>query len=143
MPTTPNIVGCCWPTMLGPFAWAFRMLSICPAGPTSQFLNGTHEFSGLVPSRMALLVDQSRSVPPLRSAKAREFGELWRENVRARSGPFYLNWPGPVLFGRPEQQMESDCVRFLLPCTKGLLDAVSPSVDIARALAHNLGWQHN
>ena len=28
---------------------------------------------------MALLMDQSRSVLPLRSAKAREFGELWRE----------------------------------------------------------------
>ena len=22
VPTTPNIVGCCWPTMLRPFAWA-------------------------------------------------------------------------------------------------------------------------
>ena len=33
---------------------------------------------------MALLMDQSRSVVPLRSAKAREFGELWRENARAQ-----------------------------------------------------------
>ena len=23
----PNDVGCCWPTMLGPFAWAFNKLS--------------------------------------------------------------------------------------------------------------------
>ena len=38
-----------------------------------------HEFSELVLSRMSLLVDQSRSVLPLRSAKAREYGELWRE----------------------------------------------------------------
>ena len=28
---------------------------------------------------MVLLVDQNRSVVPLRSAKARVFGELWRE----------------------------------------------------------------
>ena len=24
-PTTPNIVGCCWPTMLCPFAWALTI----------------------------------------------------------------------------------------------------------------------
>ena len=48
-------------------------------GLTSQFLNGTHEFSELVLARMVLLMDESRSVLPLRSAKAREFGELWRE----------------------------------------------------------------
>ena len=35
-----------------------------------------HEFSKLVLLRMALLMDQSRSVLPLRLAKAREFGEL-------------------------------------------------------------------
>ena len=46
-----------------------------PAGPTTQVLNGRHEFSELVLSRTALLMDQSRSVLPLRSAKAREFGE--------------------------------------------------------------------
>ena len=44
------------------------------ADPTSQFLNGTREFSELV-----LFMHQSRSVLPPRSAKAREFGELWRE----------------------------------------------------------------
>ena len=27
---------------------------------------------------------------------------LWRENVRARLGPFHLNWPEPVLFDRSE-----------------------------------------
>ena len=48
-------------------------------GPTSYFLNGTYEFSELVLARMVLLMDQSRSVLPLRSAKARVFGELWRE----------------------------------------------------------------
>ena len=42
------------------------------SGPTSQFLNGANEFSELVLSRMAQLMDQSRSVLPLRSAKARE-----------------------------------------------------------------------
>ena len=35
-------------------------------------------------------MDPSRSVLP---AKAREFGELWQENVRARFGPYSLNWP--------------------------------------------------
>ena len=54
--------------------------------------------------RMALLMDQSRSVLPLRSAKAREYGELWREkNVRAHLEPFHLNWPEPFLFSRPDQ----------------------------------------
>ena len=24
----PNNVGCCWPTMLGPFAWAFKSLNV-------------------------------------------------------------------------------------------------------------------
>ena len=66
------------------------------SGPTSQFLNGKHEFSELVLARMALLMDQSRSVFLLRSPKAGEFGELWRENVRA---PFSAGQNG---------QMESD-----------------------------------
>ena len=35
------------------------------------FKNGTHEFSELVLARMVLLMDQSRSVLSLRSAKAR------------------------------------------------------------------------
>ena len=47
-----------------------------------------HYFSEVVMARMTLLVDQSRSVLPLWSAKAREFGELLRENVRARLEPF-------------------------------------------------------
>ena len=49
------------------------------AGPTSQFLNGKLNFLELVLARMSLLVDQSCSVLPLRSAKALKFGELWRE----------------------------------------------------------------
>ena len=52
-------------------------------GPTSQFLTGTHEFSELVLARMTLLMDQSRSGLPLRSAKARVFGKLWREEISA------------------------------------------------------------
>ena len=54
-----------------------RSLSVCLvlAGSTSQ-LNGTNVFSELVLARM----DQSRSVLPLLLPKAREFGELWREN---------------------------------------------------------------
>ena len=59
------------------------------AGPTSQFLNVTHEFSELVLARMSLLMDQSRSVLPLRSAKAREFGDwLWREKCTRAPWPF-------------------------------------------------------
>ena len=57
------------------FAFHLSVLS----GPTSQFLNGIYEFSELVLARMLLLIDQSHSVLPLRSAKAQEFGELWRE----------------------------------------------------------------
>ena len=30
-------------------------------------------------------------------------GDLWREYVHARLGPFHINWPEPVLFGRPER----------------------------------------
>ena len=45
----------------------------------SQLLNEAYKFSELVLPRMALLTDQSRLVLPLRSVKAREFGELWRE----------------------------------------------------------------
>ena len=41
------------------------------AGPMSQFLNGTDEFSGLVLAKMAL-IDQSHSVLPLWSAKVQE-----------------------------------------------------------------------
>ena len=46
------------------------------AGLTSQFVNGTHEFSELVLVRMALLIDRSSSVLPLRSVNAREL--IWR-----------------------------------------------------------------
>ena len=54
-------------------------------------------------SRMSLLIDQSRSVLPLRSAKAREFGEsvvTKKVYARALSGPFHLNWSKPVHIGR-------------------------------------------
>ena len=40
--------------------------------PTSQFLNGTNEFSELILATIS-------SVLPLQSAKTRGFGELWRE----------------------------------------------------------------
>ena len=42
------------------------------ANPTSQFLNGTHKFSDLVLTRMALFKDQRCSDLPLLSAKALE-----------------------------------------------------------------------
>ena len=56
-----------------------RFPSVWSEWPTSQFLNETHDFLELVLARMALLMDQSCPVLPLRSAKAQEFGELWRE----------------------------------------------------------------
>ena len=37
---------------------------------------------------------------PIRSAKAREFGECVAGKMSARFGPF---WPEPVLFGQPER----------------------------------------
>ena len=46
---------------------------------------------------------------PLRSAKSREFGELWRrgENVRAPlTRSFQLNWPEPILLGRLDRTNE-------------------------------------
>ena len=55
------------------------------SSPTSQFLNGTHEFSELVLARMVLFMYQSRSVLLLRSSKAWEFGELWREKMHVRT----------------------------------------------------------
>ena len=67
-------------------------------------LNGTHESKEFVLARMTQLMDQSRSVLLLlRSAKAQEFGELWRV-----VGPFHLNWHEQVLFGNQNGQMESD-----------------------------------
>ena len=53
------------------------------SGPTSQFLNGVHKFSELV-------LDQSRSVLPLQSAKARDFREFWRELKSMRSLEFSI-----------------------------------------------------
>ena len=50
------------------------------AGPTVWFFNGTYEFAELLLARMSLLMDQNHLILPLRSAKAREFGELWQEN---------------------------------------------------------------
>ena len=61
------------------------------AGPTSQFLNGAYELLELdLAGRMALLMDQSRSVLPLQSAKAREFEELWREKCTRAPSTFHL-----------------------------------------------------
>ena len=107
-----------------------KSVSICPclAVSTSQnWLNGTHEFSELVLARMALLMDQSRSVLPLRSVKAREFGELWQSCTAARLA--WMDFPYQLartsIFGRPEQTNEKRCQHHiylphfsLLPQTK-------------------------
>ena len=79
------------------------------SGLTSQLLNGTYEFSELALARMALLMDHSRSVLPLKSAKAQEFGKLRREKMYTRSFQLcILNGSEPVLFGRPNGHMGSD-----------------------------------
>ena len=72
------------------------------AGLTSQFLNGTHEFSVLVLGRMALLMDQSRSVlvpAPVGQSPGQSTGIQ-------RVGPLHLNWPEPVFFSRAESTNE-------------------------------------
>ena len=47
---------------------------------------------------------------PIRSAKVREFRELWRENVRARLGPLHLNWQVPLISSfRLAGMLCSDC----------------------------------
>ena len=56
-------------------------------------------------------MDQSRSVLLLRSAKAREFEELWRDKCTHAPWTFHLNWPGPVLSADQTGQMESDLSR--------------------------------
>ena len=69
-------------------------------------MNGTNELSELLLARIALLMDQSRALLPLWSAKARGFGELWRENVHTRIGTLQLNWPVSVLFGQLDRKNE-------------------------------------
>ena len=54
-----------------------RSHSISPVG----LFSGTHEFSELVLTRMALLMDQSHLVLPLLSAKVQKFVELWQEKM--------------------------------------------------------------
>ena len=77
------------------------------SSPSSQFLNAAHEFSELVLDRMALLMDQSRSVLPLRSANAREFGELWREKCNcACLDPFHYKIGKTGSFGRLDGKNE-------------------------------------
>ena len=70
-----------------------------------------HEFSELVLTRIALLVDQSRSVLPLRSVKA-EFGQLWGEKCTRARWILLFKLTRTVLFGQPDQnrQMESDLI---------------------------------
>ena len=63
---------------------AFHLAGL--AGPTSKFLYGTYKFSELRLASMALLILNSHSVQA-RSGRPKR-GKLWRENVRARLGPF-------------------------------------------------------
>ena len=79
------------------------------AGPTTQFLNGTHEFSELVLAKMSLLVDQSRSVLLLRLAKAREFGELRRDKCTRAPWTFPLKIGQKQFFSASKNRlMEND-----------------------------------
>ena len=61
---------------------AFQLSGL--VGPTSQFSNGMHELSELVLARMVLLMDQSRSVLPIRSVKRGNLEKYGGSNVRAR-----------------------------------------------------------
>ena len=91
----------------GPVLVHLGSFYICPVWsvkdcPTSQFLNGAHEplrtgQNGLV------LMDQSRSVLPLRSAKVRELRREKCTRVPLRSN---LNWLEPVFFGQPGRTKE-------------------------------------
>ena len=88
------------------------------ADPDSQSLNGTHEFAELVLARMTLLMDQSRSVFPLRS----EFQELWRASWTfsfklARTGS---SWPARTDSGQAAAEgARCVCVYLLmLTCTE-------------------------
>ena len=65
---------------------------------------------------MSLLMDQSRSVLPLRSAKAREFGELWRETY-ARTldlSIYFKSWPEPVLQFSTVQTGQMACSNLII-----------------------------
>ena len=61
--------------------------------PTSHFCNGTHGFSELVLPRMALLMDQSRSVLGLSRPKHGNLENCGGKNVRAHLWAFHLNRP--------------------------------------------------
>ena len=65
------------------------------AGLTGQFLNGKHEFSELILTRMVLLMDQSPS-----HLLFREFGELLLKKCTG-------------LFGRPEQSIGKKLHNFM------------------------------
>ena len=83
--------------------------------PTSGFLNGTPELSELVLARMVLFMDQSRSVLPHRSAKAREFEELWREKCAGTpwTFPFELCKTCSLRSARPDKwKVTKSAIRF-------------------------------
>ena len=61
-----------------------------------------HEFSELVMARMAMLMDQSRSVLLLPTVKAREFGKLWREKCTCQPLTFSLKLARTSSFRRPQ-----------------------------------------
>ena len=87
--------------VLTKITWAaFRLSGL--ACLTSQ-CTGLYEFSELVLIGLVLLMDQSRSVLPLQSAKAREFRELWRKKCARAPWTFQSqqartdNWKATVV----------------------------------------------
>ena len=76
------------------------------SGQTSQFsINGTHKLSKPILARMTLLMDQSRSVLRLWSAKAWESAELWREKCTRAPWTFLFKLARTSSFGlaRPDK----------------------------------------
>ena len=71
-------------------------VSICPVWLVQP---GTHEFWPEWPCLWIRAAELSRSGRPIRGTLESCGGK----NVRARLGPFHLNWPEPVLFGWPER----------------------------------------
>ena len=73
------------------------------------FLNGTHDISNWFWPEWPCHGSESFSSRfPLLSAKAREFGELWREKYARATWTFYLNWAELVLFGQPDWKIGSN-----------------------------------
>ena len=89
------------------------------SGPTSQFSNGTHEFSELVLARMALLMDQSRA-----SSTA-----LVGQSAGICGGRNFKNWPNQFFSVRETEQMENDLSSILISLVRNDREQTFPLTD--------------